>query len=145
MNELSKIARLRPQKVLCYFPKSNKYNLKLQLCEKKKKRVVSHKKHILKVYWNKLRRKTGNNNLNTRYLLLNISYYYAGLCFLKQSLQRTGLSPFGLNGTVSGLPHSAHVISNDCLGAIPLPSFILAFFKALQSGHLTGSFSNPLS
>ena len=35
------------------------------------------------------------------------------LCFLKQSLQRTGLSPFGSKGTVSDLPQFAQVIGKD--------------------------------
>lgn len=63
------------------------------------------------------------------------------LCFLKQSLQRTGLLPFGSKGTVSLLPQFAQVIGKDCPEDIP-PRFpsIRAFFKALHAGHLTGAF-----
>lgn len=39
--------------------------------------------------------------------------YADSLCFLKQSLQRTGLFPFGSKGTVSLLPQFAQVIGKD--------------------------------
>ena len=39
--------------------------------------------------------------------------YTDSLCFLKQSLQRTGLFPFGSKGTVSLLPQFAQVIGKD--------------------------------
>ena len=67
------------------------------------------------------------------------------LCFLKQSPQRTGLSPRGWKGTESFLPQLEQVISNICLGPPPpRPPSILAFLACLHEGHLTGAFWNPL-
>jgi len=67
--------------------------------------------------------------------------YAESLCFLKQSLQRTGLFPFGSKGTVSLLPQVAQVIGKDCPEDIPSRfPFIRAFFRDLHAGHLTGAF-----
>mgnify|MGYP001572762300 FL=1 len=62
------------------------------------------------------------------------------LCFLKQSLQRTGLFPFGSKGTVSLLPQFAQVIGKDCPEDIPRFPSIRVFLRALHAGHLTGAF-----
>ncbi len=72
--------------------------------------------------------------------------YYAcsSLCFLKQFLQRTGLSPFGWKGTVSSAPQLEQVIGKDCLGPLsppapppPLPKAARAF--TLQSLQRKGA------
>ena len=66
---------------------------------------------------------------------------------LKQSLQYTGRSPLGRNGTMASLPHSAQLIGNISLG----PSWYMPAdlcserLTARQLRQRLGSFPNPLA
>ena len=65
---------------------------------------------------------------------------FSSFIFAKHSLQYTGLSSLGWNGTLAGPPHLAQVVSKYSLA--PFAAF---FFAALHSLHLWGSFWNPFS
>src|SRR5262245_44629454 len=81
------------------------------------------------------------------------------LLFAKQSLQYTGRSPRGLNGTWVGLPHSPQIALNISRGPPPPPRPPpkpppppplpppppppAAFFAARHGAHRLGSFVNP--
>src|SRR5262245_43201248 len=95
--------------------------------------------------------------MNALFAFLAMALPY--LLFEKQSLQYTGRSPRGLNGTCVGLPHSPQIALNISRGPPPPPRPPppnpppppprppppppAAFFAARHGAHRLGSFVNP--